>query len=68
MSKIPFAAEDLTRIADALVAFNKMLENDPDTFIEIGRIEVLSHYNMNEVIGHIVACDDWYGFEPVVSK
>lgn len=59
---IPLTESELREIADLLDKINE--SNDNEGFVsdaKVGRIEVNIE---GRLVGHLVPCDDWWGFEP----
>ena len=67
INELPLASGDLAAIAEVL----SLIDNEPTGIFTsplIGRIEILRpDSDKDEVIGHLVQYDDWYGFLPIVD-
>jgi len=65
INQVPLASGDLQLIADLLVKIDED-ETGFFTSAHIGRIEVIRD-GTDELIGHLIPFDDWYGFLPLLD-
>lgn len=67
MNRLPLTPADLRAIANAVEAFEKAVTSE-EALNYIERAELTCTDDRSVIWGHIVACDDWWGFLPTVKQ